>query len=980
MKRITLFTILVLLFCSFSFAQVFADFEKDDGGFAKVYGSSTISIGKVADPSGKSTGVLGCQMDLTTGDKQMAIAKSKVDASKTRVITYWLYLPKDTPDSLYLKIFAQAPVSWGWNSFDYWAKDIPKEVWFPVTFDCDGKVGLDKTKGAMERIGLEFNGTMMKKNGTTWKGTIYVDNVSHVGVEPVKISDFEKDAGGFAIPYGTSMVTLNQVVDPTTKSSGVLEANIDFSQGDGKAALSKSKVDASKSQILSYWLYLPKDTPDSLAIKVFAQGPVNWDWQDFVYIAKNIPKETWFPVNFDLDNKGAKTSNFDKTKGALERAGIEFGTYYLKGTDKTWKGKILVDNATLLGIETGKKWVLNTFESVAGGTQGWKITSWAKGLTTLNQASVSGQGVLKASVDLSKDAKAVMDQSFGTLFYQADTKTFATYLSVDVFLPTGTPLETQVSLAIAGDAALKGWHEQAVYLKEKPEPGQIATNQWYTLTMDLSKGVADGALDLAKNATVLIQMYNATDKTWKADVLFDNVTIGGLEAPADVPVSPKTQAKTVTYTFVNGTTYDYVRFDWVDNKAGTEKYNIYQSESPITDITAKGVRQIVAGIPHGMQKYAVRPWSADGSKKTYYYAVTCFTGTEETPVTADSKVGPIEVKTSKAYTLQYDKDFNKTFVLDGQDAEFTNYKKYEIKPEIGNYVDETLKWDDKNTDLNFKTTMVIDDKYLYISADVTDDDLRKDAAQQAWEGDALEFFMGLYDTRFLTSLHSHGFKETNGDWRIGFTGLGKTTLGGTNPVTINGVEATVFEKFTGDGYIIEARLALDSLAQNKKFQIADGMLMPFRIDANDWDPSKGDTKRSLTSHVGGLPVVVNEENKNLTHESWLRPDAWGYLCVVGAPVANEIVSDLPAEFKLYNNYPNPFNPATKIKYDLPSESKVSLKVYDILGREVATLFEGSQPAGYHEIVFDASRYASGVYIYRLIANNFVQTKKMMLIK
>jgi hypothetical protein len=88
----------------------------------------------------------------------------------------------------------------------------------------------------------------------------------------------------------------------------------------------------------------------------------------------------------------------------------------------------------------------------------------------------------------------------------------------------------------------------------------------------------------------------------------------------------------------------------------------------------------------------------------------------------------------------------------------------------------------------------------------------------------------------------------------------------------------------------------------------------------------------------------------------------------------------PYEYRLYNNYPNPFNPSTMIRYELKTEGSVSLKIYDVLGREVATLVSGRQPAGPHSVVFDAGRYATGAYFYTLRAGSFVKTEKMMLVK
>jgi len=96
------------------------------------------------------------------------------------------------------------------------------------------------------------------------------------------------------------------------------------------------------------------------------------------------------------------------------------------------------------------------------------------------------------------------------------------------------------------------------------------------------------------------------------------------------------------------------------------------------------------------------------------------------------------------------------------------------------------------------------------------------------------------------------------------------------------------------------------------------------------------------------------------------------------------VEIIPVEFALYQNYPNPFNPTTKIRYQLPRESKVIIKLYDILGAEVITLLNEKKEAGVYEVEFSAiggaAHLTSGTYIYRIIADGFIDTKKMILIK
>ncbi|MCL4278988.1 MAG: T9SS type A sorting domain-containing protein, partial [Ignavibacteriaceae bacterium] len=88
----------------------------------------------------------------------------------------------------------------------------------------------------------------------------------------------------------------------------------------------------------------------------------------------------------------------------------------------------------------------------------------------------------------------------------------------------------------------------------------------------------------------------------------------------------------------------------------------------------------------------------------------------------------------------------------------------------------------------------------------------------------------------------------------------------------------------------------------------------------------------------------------------------------------------PNGFVLEQNYPNPFNPNTVISYQLPVSGFVSLKVYDVLGNEVATLVNEEKQAGSYEIVFNANHLSAGVYYYTIVTDNFVQTKKMILMK
>jgi hypothetical protein len=108
--------------------------------------------------------------------------------------------------------------------------------------------------------------------------------------------------------------------------------------------------------------------------------------------------------------------------------------------------------------------------------------------------------------------------------------------------------------------------------------------------------------------------------------------------------------------------------------------------------------------------------------------------------------------------------------------------------------------------------------------------------------------------------------------------------------------------------------------------------------------------------------------------------SWDLDDISAAEVNPLLVVSLPEDFGLSQNYPNPFNPTTTISYQLPVDAHVTLVVSDIMGREVATLVNGQEEAGYKSVTFDASHLASGIYLYRLQAGNFVESKKLMLMK
>ena len=142
-----------------------------------------------------------------------------------------------------------------------------------------------------------------------------------------------------------------------------------------------------------------------------------------------------------------------------------------------------------------------------------------------------------------------------------------------------------------------------------------------------------------------------------------------------------------------------------------------------------------------------------------------------------------------------------------------------------------------------------------------------------------------------------------------------------------------------------------------------------------------------TPQQSGVSVELWEVYFVNDNEGWIVGGGMGQPGVILHTTTAGVVTDIPqgkdpiiTEFRLRQNYPNPFNPTTIINYQIPSISHVLLKIYDLSGRELATLVNERKSTGNHSIVFNRSGLASGIYFYRLEADEFVETRKMIIMK
>jgi hypothetical protein len=155
------------------------------------------------------------------------------------------------------------------------------------------------------------------------------------------------------------------------------------------------------------------------------------------------------------------------------------------------------------------------------------------------------------------------------------------------------------------------------------------------------------------------------------------------------------------------------------------------------------------------------------------------------------------------------------------------------------------------------------------------------------------------------------------------------------------------------------------------YYLAPGNYMLGRIRFN-----RLDSNASITLVIRTTSMIQDSITPLAYGTDWTKTDPPAFI-IVGA---SQISSSLPKEFKLYNNYPNPFNPSTTIKFDLVRSSNVVITIYDILGKEIEYLVSSKLDAGTYEVKWDGAKYSSGVYFYKIETESFSDIKKMLLVK
>jgi hypothetical protein len=476
-----------------------------------------------------------------------------------------------------------------------------------------------------------------------------------------------------------------------------------------------------------------------------------------------------------------------------------------------------------------------------------------------------------------------------------------------------------------------------------------------------------GNFDPSKIAVWQI-MSQADGKAGK-NVWLSDIWTGNPKAPIP-PVAPKGVASITNSDYTN-------TIIWQDVPGqSNETYNIYYSANPITDITAQGVEVAGIGIAHGAQTFVHKLIAPSTDQTvTYYYAVVCKSGdgllgtpgATSSAVTNTAKGVPVINPTAPA-----------NFQADGDLSEWANIKPFRlfVSDHSGTIVPNSKITSD--TVSSGEIYVAVDKDYLYVAGHINTNNIVFNASQSSWLNTSTDLFLGLYNWHGAPHSALQGGAQPDYHFRFAQDRV-IVDNDGVDSLVVPGTNYFWGSRFPDPlaGYNFEAKISWQDIAHKRNggntgtdnvFSPIVGMRIPFDIELNSCSP--GATQRDGQLDYSSIAQGNSYQNVALWSNTWIGSE-W-----TGVKEQNQA----PYSYKLSQNYPNPFNPSTNIQYSILKSEKVTLTIYDVLGRKVATLVDQFQNAGNYIVNFDASRLASGVYFYQIQAGTFRSVKKMMLLK
>lgn len=683
-------------------------------------------------------------------------------------------------------------------------------------------------------------------------------------------------------------------------------------------------------------------------MSVWIYSPTNWDdWDNAIYY--NIPNyqdlddTEWHQFAVPLSEFVVNVNDIDKTNiaavsfeahGNLISEIIYFDDVFLNKPDVNmtqvvFNGKTVVDGyeVSLAGFENNNL-IISEGEGFEEGTN--------------------------AIVWENNNATGFWDAYMGFGFAPQD---YSYAMGVDTF---------QIKIkAPAGinDLAFVFW-DQNWNAATKVLDGVTWDGNWQEFKIALADFTQDGGLNLED---IFYFQISPNGDAIPERLLFDDIWVGNPTIDFLPPPTPDGLLVSADESF------PYTNFIYWNNTSteSGEVYNVYSSRNPITDLDGEGVFAIALGvnesedatnvITHGIY------YPLEENNVSYYYAVNCVDANGNESESFATIAEPFSNVGEKRAIVSLDAI---NFTADGDLSEWANIMPFRMMPDPGHVsgiVDDSL-------DFSAYVYVAMDSENLYVAIDVIDDvfSYRAENTQDWWEDEAIEFFFGLYD---IKKVHSYWERGEEPDYRVVFKPYELELL--SQDVLASGTEYYYFEDLGESDYVLEAKIPFSMIKyeEDALFTPENGMTIPFEVFATDADVVDGGSEGRV--QLGDNPAL----------NPWGDgPKAWTFAWV-GMPVFTDVNETNLSEltYSLENNYPNPFNPSTKIDFSIANAGHVKLIVYNTLGQEIATIVNNELPAGVHSAMWNGSnklgkKVSSGIYFYRIKSGEFISTKKMMLLK
>ena len=655
-----------------------------------------------------------------------------------------------------------------------------------------------------------------------------------------------------------------------------------------------------------------------------------------------VRNDSWDGAGFNLTGWAGDTDNGELDTYAIGGFHLEFSIGG-GGEGDAVGGTVVLDNFTLTGYKGVDLVIFNGMGTPPGWgnpfqwggaqmfvTDGGGYIAGTNALTFIQQDAWSGAGFnIAPAVDLASGGEWLSDSISFWMHSEADAPAIRLQLESG---DDGKVGETFTPVAAGG------WNHYMFALKDFTE--------------------MDNTTNFDTSAVTVFQVLAEGNGVPERIFHFDNFWTGNPDIDVVAPVAPGNVGA------IPGANFNLVTWTDIDGEEG-ELYHAYASTSAITDVGADGVELIASNVIEGAQTathYLYAP--LQNINVSYYYAVVCVDaagnigapGATDAPITNEAKGIP---------TISLNVPSN--FAADGNISEWSDsgIMPFVINPTTGGVWSNV----DDDQDLSGTVYLAIDDDYLYFAADVIDDDYHFGEGNW-WDQDALQIFFGLYDWR--------GPKHTSikrGDEPDYIVYANENTLQLDNPTNSSignsDQDHYHFEMFDPD-YVVEGKISLDTLSAlggDQRFHPVNGMRIPLDIYFHDNDNG------TWEGNVGYSTIATDQQ--------WNNPGEWSFTWIgdQATILGNDNETPVtPEVFALFPNYPNPFNPVTNIKFSLPENQKVYLGIYSVTGRLVETLVNENRAAGFHMVQWNAGRYASGVYFYRLDSGTKSMTQKMILLK